>query len=177
MRRYETVTIFAPDISEGQLNPALERVQSIIDAGGGYLVEAEDWGVRKLAYPIRKKSRGRYFCINYCGNGAIVDEIERFFRIDDRLLKFMTILLDEKADIETIKKEQAEKAKIEAAAEEETGEAAGAEEVETNVSGEETPPADAADPAGEETPPADAGDAADASSEPADDAQPATEEN
>jgi small subunit ribosomal protein S6 len=62
-------------------------------------------GGRRLAYEIKKKSRGYYVRLDYCGTGKFVDEMERFFRIDDRVMKYMTVLLDKYADIELIKEE------------------------------------------------------------------------
>ncbi len=73
----------------------------------------DDWGNRKLAYEIKKKVRGYYVRIDYCGMGSLVNEMERFFRIDDKILKFMTVLLEKNADVENIKEEMAE-AKAEA---------------------------------------------------------------
>ncbi|MDL1967554.1 MAG: 30S ribosomal protein S6, partial [Deltaproteobacteria bacterium] len=60
-----------------------------------------------LAYEIKKKSRGYYVRLDYCGTGKLVDEMERFFRIDDRVMKYMTVLLDKYADIELLKEEMA----------------------------------------------------------------------
>ena len=68
----------------------------------------DEWGVKKLAYEVKKKPRGYYVRIDYCGTGDLVNEMERVFRIDDRVLKYMTVLTDEKVDIENIKKEIAE---------------------------------------------------------------------
>jgi small subunit ribosomal protein S6 len=62
----------------------------------------DDWGNRKLAYPIKKKMHGRYIRLDYCGIGALVDDLERFFRLDHRVLKFMTIQLDADVDPEAI---------------------------------------------------------------------------
>jgi small subunit ribosomal protein S6 len=70
----------------------------------------DDWGTRKLAYAIKKKERGHYIRFDFCGTGAVVNEIERFFKIDDSILKYMTVLLDKKADIEKIKEEVAARA-------------------------------------------------------------------
>lgn len=122
MRRYETITIMDPDLSEDGRTPVLERIQDVITKEGGTLVEIDHWGNRKLAYEIRKKTRGYYARIDYCGNGAVVDEMERFFKIDDRVIKYMTVLLDKEADPEKI---LADKAAAEAPAEpeEETAEA------------------------------------------------------
>jgi len=87
----------------------------------GFLVFTDEWGERKLAYDIKKRTRGYYVRFDYCGLSQLVDEIERFFRIDDRVLKYMTVLLDKAADLEKIKEEKAEaanKAAIEKAAQE-----------------------------------------------------------
>jgi small subunit ribosomal protein S6 len=76
----------------------------------GFPVESEEWGSRKLAYEIKKKVRGFYIRLDYCGAGDLVDEMERSFRIDDRVLKYMTILLAEDVDSDAIKAEMAAKA-------------------------------------------------------------------
>ena len=107
MRRYETIIILDPDLSTEKREPVLKRVQDVIDQQDGYLVLIDDWGARKLAYEIKKKQRGYYVRFDFCGTAAVVDEIERFFRIDDRVLKFMTVLLDKTVDIEKIKEEVA----------------------------------------------------------------------
>jgi small subunit ribosomal protein S6 len=73
----------------------------------GFLVFVDDWGERKLAYEIKKKERGYYVRFDYCGMAPLVNEIERFFRIDDRALKYMTVLLDKDADLEKVREEKA----------------------------------------------------------------------
>jgi small subunit ribosomal protein S6 len=116
MRRYETVFIIDPDVAEAQRGSLFGRIDELIDQKSGLLIVTDDWGVRKLAYPIKKKIRGNYVRLEYCGEGALVDEIERFFRIDDRTLKYMTVVLDKNADLEKVKQEIAEaKEKAEAA--------------------------------------------------------------
>ena len=122
MRRYETIIITDPDLSAEQREPVLQRVGDVVEQGNGYLAFTDEWGARKLAYEIKKKDRGYYIRFDYCGTGAVVNEIERFFRIDDRVMKYMTVLVDKTADIEKIKEEvaaaqiQSEKAKAEAEA-------------------------------------------------------------
>ncbi len=113
MRRYETITIIDPDLSDEERAQVLERTTNLIPKEGGFLIMLDDWGNRKLAYEIKKKVRGYYVRIDYCGMGSLVDEMERFFRIDDKILKFMTVLLEKDADVENIKEEMAE-AKAEA---------------------------------------------------------------
>jgi small subunit ribosomal protein S6 len=107
MRRYETFVIIDPDISQEQRAPVLERVNDLIAQQDGFLVYEDVWGERKLAYEIRKKERGFYVRFDYCGLAPLVNEIERFFRIDDRALKYMTVLLDKDVDLEKVKEEKA----------------------------------------------------------------------
>lgn len=102
MRRYETIVIVDPDITEEDRTSLLTRVQEIIPQQEGVFIQDEHWGTKKLAYEIRKKPRGYYVRLDYCGTGKVVDEIERFFRIDDRVMKYLTVQLDPKADAEKI---------------------------------------------------------------------------
>jgi small subunit ribosomal protein S6 len=121
MRRYETFVIVDPDLPQDQRDQVIQRVEELITQMDGFLVFTDDWGERKLAYDIKKKARGYYVRFDYCGLSPLVNEIERFFRIDDRALKYMTILLDKVADLEKIKEEKAEaasKAELKKAAEE-----------------------------------------------------------
>ena len=115
MRRYETIIIIDPDVREDTRSEFIERVNEIITQHGGFLIELDDWGQRRMAYEIKKKLRGYYARVDYCGNGTLVDEIERTFRIDDRVMKYMTVLLDKEADVEAIKETiEMEKSKKEA---------------------------------------------------------------
>ena len=140
MRRYETIIIIDPDLSAENREPVLERVKDVIAQQDGYLALIDDWGTRKLAYAIKKKERGHYVRFDFCGTAAAVDEIERFFRIDDRVLKYMTVLLEKSADIEKIKEEIAA-AESKAAAIE-----APPEPAETEKPEDQTPPAEVGTP-------------------------------
>ena len=111
MRRYETIVIVDSDLSESDRTSLLSRVKEIIPQQEGVLIKEDLWGTKKLAYEIKKKPRGYYARYDYCGMGALVDELERFFRIDDRVLKYLTVQLDDDADVEKI---QAELAALEA---------------------------------------------------------------
>ena len=105
MRRYETIFIVDNDLSEEDRSPIFEKLKDLILQHSGLLVMVDEWGSKKLAYEIKKKARGYYVRFDYCGSGILVNEIERFFRIDDRILKYMTVLLDKDVDIEAIKEE------------------------------------------------------------------------
>ncbi len=140
MRRYETVFIIDPDVAEAQRGSLFGRIDELIDQKSGLLIVTDDWGVRKLAYPIKKKIRGNYVRLEYCGEGALVDEIERFFRIDDRALKYMTVVLDKNADLEKVKQEIAEAKEKAEAAEKATRQAAEAARKATQKAAEAAPP-------------------------------------
>ena len=107
MRRYETFIIIDPDLSDEERSPVFEKVKNLIQQEGCFLVMLDEWGARRLAYEIKKKSRGYYVRLDYCGTGKLVDEMERFFRIDDKVMKYMTVLLDKSVDIELLKEEMA----------------------------------------------------------------------
>ena len=109
MRRYEQIVILDSDLSEDERSPVLNRLKELIPQYKGFLIDINEWGQKKLGYEIKKKPRGYYAQINFCGFGDLVDEMERFFRIDDRILKYMTVVLDKEADVEGIKAEMAEK--------------------------------------------------------------------
>ena len=113
MRRYETIFIIDNDLSEEGRSPILEKLEDLIQQYNGLRVMFDEWGTKRLAYEIKKKARGYYVCLDYCGSGPLVNEIERFFRIDDRVLKYMTVVLDKDVDIENVKEEiaKAEEAK------------------------------------------------------------------
>ncbi|MCP4692551.1 MAG: 30S ribosomal protein S6, partial [Desulfobacterales bacterium] len=121
MRRYETIVIIDPDLSEEDRKTLLGRIATLISDQDGFLVLEDDWGSRKLAYEIKKRVRGYYVRLDYCGTGALVREMERLFRIDDRILKYMTVQLEELVDVELLKSEMAE---AEKKAEEEASKAA-----------------------------------------------------
>jgi len=126
MRRYETIFIVDSDISEDKRKNVYNRTKEIVDNYKGFIADFDEWGLKKFAYEIRKKTRGFYVCMNYCGDGSMVTELERSFRLDESVLKFMTILLNGKTTIEEVKAELA-KVEEDAAKKEEEKAAAAAE--------------------------------------------------
>ncbi len=107
MNRYETFIIFEADLAEGDRKAILERVESLISGDNGVLLIFDEWGSRKLAYPIRKKNQGYYVRTDYCATGNAVASIERILSQDQRILRFMTVRLEEGADPEALKAEMA----------------------------------------------------------------------
>jgi small subunit ribosomal protein S6 len=72
MRRYETITILDPDLSEDQRTAVFSRLQELIPQQGGLLAFVDEWGSRQLGYEIKKRERGYYVRFDYCGTGAVV---------------------------------------------------------------------------------------------------------
>lgn len=91
MQRYEVVAIVLADLNEDEINALIERIQTIITERKGVVAKIDRWGKRHLAYEIKKQKDGYYFLIDFAGDGSIVTEIERNYKIDDRVLKFMTV--------------------------------------------------------------------------------------
>ena len=119
MRRYETVFIVKSSIGEDEITAIIDKVSSIITGDGGTVLKVDKWGLKKLAYLIKKESQGYYLLMDYAAIPDAVAEIERIFKIDDRLLKYMTLKLADTCDPAIILEEIA-KGKAEAA-EQDTG--------------------------------------------------------
>lgn len=113
MRRYETILIADTNLSNDELNSLIARYKAIITELKGVIVKIEEWGKRKLAYEIKKQSRGSYVLIDFAGKSEIVDELERNLKIDDKILKFLTVKKSESVDLEEIEKEIAAAKKVE----------------------------------------------------------------
>jgi small subunit ribosomal protein S6 len=94
MEKYETISIIRPNVSEDIIEAISNKTADIINNIGGEILKVDKWGLRKLAYPIKKEPTGYYVYTVFSGNGAGVDEMERIFKIDDNILKYMTIKLD-----------------------------------------------------------------------------------
>jgi small subunit ribosomal protein S6 len=99
MRKYETIFIAQPELGEEELKGLTEKVQEVISGMKGECMRLEDWGVRKLAYPVKKCMRGRYFYLNFTGNSALISELERRLRLDDKVIRYQSVKLEKEADI------------------------------------------------------------------------------
>ncbi len=119
MRKYETFFIVDPDLPDETNSAVDNKIQSIVSANGGEVLAYSPWGKRKLAYPIRKRSRGLYVLMEYSGGPELVAELERNLRIDERVLKFITVKLDDRFDPEKERERRAQAAAAAAFSEEE----------------------------------------------------------
>jgi len=97
MYQYETVFIVTPVLSEAQMKEAVMKFRTLITDEGGSIVHEEDWGLRKLAYPIQKKSTGFYNLVEFKANPEFITKLETEYRRDERVIRFMTLKLDKYA--------------------------------------------------------------------------------
>ena len=107
MRRYETIFIVRPNAAEDEIASITSRATSIIEGDGGIIFRINNWGLKKLAYLIKKETQGYYVYVDYAGVPASVAEAERIFRIDDRILKYLTVKLADSCDPEAVKEQLA----------------------------------------------------------------------
>ena len=94
MNNYETVFIVTPVLSEAQVQEVADKFQGVITENGGQIVNREDWGLKKLAYPIQKKTTGFYFLIEFAAEGEIINKLETQYRRDERVIRFLTFKQD-----------------------------------------------------------------------------------
>ncbi|WP_303741381.1 30S ribosomal protein S6 [uncultured Duncaniella sp.] len=97
MNHYETVFILTPVLSDQQMKEAVEKFEKVLTDNGASIVNEEIWGLRKLAYPIQKKSTGFYSFVEFDGDSTIVKKIETAFRRDERVLRFLVFRNDKYA--------------------------------------------------------------------------------
>jgi small subunit ribosomal protein S6 len=106
LKRYETLFIVQADLPDDEITSLIERYSTILTSFKGTIIKIEKWGKRRLAYEIRKQTNGYYVMIDYAGKSTVIQELERNFKIDDKILKFMTIMKDDNVDLAKIEEEK-----------------------------------------------------------------------
>jgi small subunit ribosomal protein S6 len=91
MRKYETIFILQPELSEDDIKTVTAKAQDVISSYKGECLRMDDWGIRKLAYPIKKSARGRYYYLRFDGESTLIAELERRLRLDEKVLRYQTI--------------------------------------------------------------------------------------
>jgi small subunit ribosomal protein S6 len=108
MRQYETLFIVNPDSSEEDLKAVATKIKGVISGMNGIVTSYDEQGKKKLAYSVKKQNKGYYVLMDYVGSADIVSEIERNMRLDDRVLKYLTVKLADQVDPESIEPEKSE---------------------------------------------------------------------
>jgi len=97
MNHYETVFILNPVLSETQIKETAEKYEDFLVSRGAKMIAKEDWGLKKLAYPIQHKKSGFYHLFEYTVDGEVISPLELEFRRDERFMRYLTVKLDKHA--------------------------------------------------------------------------------
>jgi small subunit ribosomal protein S6 len=109
LKLYETVFVLDPTLDEHTIEKEINKVEELISSHQGKVKKTEKWGLKKFAYPIKKKLQGYYTLIYFEGDGSITTELERSYKLNESLLRYLTVVSaqKEKQPEETAKKEEA----------------------------------------------------------------------
>ena len=113
MNQYETVFILTPVLSDVQMKEAVEKFKGILAAEGAEIISEENWGLKKLAYPIEKRSTGFYQLIEFNAEPTVIQKLEVNYRRDERVLRYLTVKLDKYAAEYAAKRRNVKSAKKE----------------------------------------------------------------
>ena len=97
MQQYESVIILTPLLSEDAAKETIAKFTSILKEGGAEIISEDNWGLKKLAYPIQKKSTGFYHLTEFKAPGELIQKLELEYKRDERVMRFLTIALDKHA--------------------------------------------------------------------------------
>jgi small subunit ribosomal protein S6 len=97
MKNYETVFILNPVLSEDQAKDTVEKFVKVLKKGNANILNTESWGLKKLAFPINKKSTGFYNLIEFAADTTLINTLETEYRRDESVMRFMTTVLDKHA--------------------------------------------------------------------------------
>lgn len=96
MNNYESIFVLRPTLEEDVRAQIIEKFQSVITKGGGELLKTEEWGIRKLAYEVKKLREGYYVLVQFKAEHGLPKELERNYKISDEVIRYIVINLDEK---------------------------------------------------------------------------------
>ena len=97
INHYEAVFILTPVLSEPQMKEAVSKFSDLLTQNGGTVIEREEWGLRKLAYPIQGKTTGFYALLQFDVEPSVIATLETEFRRDERVIRFLTVKMDKYA--------------------------------------------------------------------------------
>lgn len=104
LNQYETVFIVTPVLSDVQVKEAVDKFKKILTDNKAEIVHEEDWGLKKLTYPIKHKSTGFYYLIEFKAEGSMIEKLETEYRRDERVIRFLTFKMDKYSVIYAEKK-------------------------------------------------------------------------
>ena len=109
MKRYETIYVANSNLEDDALEEVFAKFSDIIEKKKGSIVKTDDWGKRKLAYEVKRFDKGHYVLLDFCGFPEVLTELERNLKLDDRILKYMTVKIADEVEPTDISIETKEK--------------------------------------------------------------------
>jgi len=109
MRHYEMIYIVNPNLDAEALSEVVTKFSDLTKRLKGYIIKVNEWGKRRLAYEVKRFDKGYYIVLDFCGLPETVKELERNLTLDDRVLKYLTVKLDEDVDPEDLMRREQEK--------------------------------------------------------------------
>lgn len=117
-RNYESVVLINAALEDEQIEATISRILEVITTNGGELIETDKWGRKRLAYPINKSKSGYYLVLRFKAPTQLISTLERNYRLDENIIRYLTIALDKEA-LEAISKQKESSKQVEAVVEEE----------------------------------------------------------
>jgi small subunit ribosomal protein S6 len=99
MSLYESIFIIRPSLPDEDTQKLIEKMKGAVEKHGGTLVKAETWGKKKLAYEVKRERKGTYVYLNFDAGGSTVSELEHAYRLEDAIIKFLTVRLEQPAPV------------------------------------------------------------------------------
>jgi len=131
--QYESVIIFSATLEDNTMEAAIKRIREFITSNGGTIDDFENWGRKRLAYPIQKSKSGYYIIFRFTALRSLIALLERTFKLDETIIRYLTVVLDKKAikHFSNLKKEK-ETAQVEASGTKKVSASVDTEKVDTD---------------------------------------------
>ncbi len=104
LKQYETVFILTPVLSDAQAKETADKFLDLLKNNSAEIVNFEDWGLKKLAYPIKHKNSGFYYLVEFKAEGALIEKLEVEYKRDERIIRFLSFRLDKHAIAYSLRK-------------------------------------------------------------------------
>ena len=94
MQLYESIFIVRPTLSDEDTSKVIEKMKGVVEKSGATLLKSENWGKKKLAYEVKRERKGTFVYLNFKAEGGVVGDLERSYRLEDSVIKFLTVRLE-----------------------------------------------------------------------------------
>lgn len=97
MQLYESIFVIRPSLSDEATSQIIEKMKGVLEKSGASLLKFENWGKKRLAYEVKRERKGTFVYVNFKSEGSVVSELERSYRLEDSVIKFLTVRLEQEA--------------------------------------------------------------------------------